>query len=316
LAQRELLVWGDVPAVHPELLSQLPEGVTVCEWGYEGNHPFAERAARLQDAGVPFWMCPGTSSWMSISGRVDNMIENVSGAAAAGVAHGAGGLLVTDWGDMGHHQQPWVSDPGFAVAAAWGWCGPSHADLGADDLATVLDAHCYDDAARQMGRAVVNLGETYRMVVPRPPNMSALALPFFLPQWPMGRGVTDGLNAADLQSVQALVADTTAALGDARPGRADGPLVIEEIAATGAFLDLACTDLLLRLQGDGTLASVAASDRDALATELEIRVEEYRRLWLERFRPGGLSDSTAWFDHLLDCYHSGHAERTWFGPFG
>jgi hypothetical protein len=209
-----------------------------------------------------------------------------------------------------------VSDPGFAVTAAWGWCGASHAGLGESDLATLLDAHCYDDPARQMGQAVVNLGETYRMVVPRPPNMSALALPFLLPQWPMGRGVTDGLSAADLEAVQSLVDAATVALVDARPGRADGPLVIEEISATGAFLDLACADLLLRLRGDGTLASVPPTDRDALATALEARMEEYRRLWLERFRPGGLSDSTAWFEHLLDCYRSGHAERTWFGPFG
>ncbi len=43
---------------------------------------------------------------------------------------------------------------------------------------------------------------------------------------------------------------------------------------------------------------------------------EYRRLWLERFRPGGLDDSMAWFDHLLDCYRTGTAERSWFGPFG
>ena len=136
LAGRELLVWGDVPAVHPELLGELPDGVTVCEWGYEGNHPFEQRTARLEDAGVPFWVCPGTSSWMSIAGRIDNMIENVSAAAIAGVAHGAEGLLVTDWGDFGHHQQPFVSDPGFATAAAFGWCGASHAGLDADDLAT------------------------------------------------------------------------------------------------------------------------------------------------------------------------------------
>ncbi len=47
LAERELLVWGDVPAIHPELLGELPDGVTVCEWGYEANHPFDERAERL-----------------------------------------------------------------------------------------------------------------------------------------------------------------------------------------------------------------------------------------------------------------------------
>ena len=114
LAGRELLVWGDVLAADPDLLAGLPDGVTVCEWGYEDNHPFAERAERLAAAGVPFWMCPGTSSWLSISGRVENMIGNIRSAAVAGIAHGATGILTTDWGDMGHHQQPVVSEPGFA----------------------------------------------------------------------------------------------------------------------------------------------------------------------------------------------------------
>ncbi len=316
LAGRELLVWGDVPAVHPELLAELPDGVTVCEWGYEANHPFEERTARLADAGVPFWVCPGTSSWMSLSGRVDNMIGNVGAAAAAGVAHGASGLLVTDWGDMGHHQQPCVSDPGFAAAAAFGWCSDTHADLSGEDVAALLDVHCYDDAERTTGRAVVSLGQTYRMVVPRPPNMSALALPFLLPQWPMGKGVTDGLTRSDLDAVRRLLDDTAVAIGRARPGRADGALVIEEITATASLLRLACSDLECRLRGDGTLASVPAAERTALATQLVSLIEEYRRLWLGRFRAGGLPDSTAWFDHLLDCYRTGRAERSWFGPFG
>ncbi|HEY5024249.1 MAG TPA: family 20 glycosylhydrolase [Acidimicrobiales bacterium] len=316
LANRELLVWGDVPAVHHELLAELPDGVTVCEWGYEANHPFEQRTARLEAAGVPFWVCPGTSSWTSISGRVDNMIGNIAAAATAGVAHGADGLLVTDWGDMGHHQQPCVSDPGLAAAAAFGWCAASHAGLGADDLATLLDVHCYDDPSRQTGRAVVGLGQAYRMIGPRPPNMSALALPYLLPQWPMGRGVTDGLSASDLDAVRTLVHDTLAALERARPGRGDGPLVLEEVAATADTLDLACRDLDLRLRGDGTLASIPDADRDALATELGVRIEVYRRLWLERCRPGGLSDSTAWFEHLLSCYRTGRADRSWFGPFG
>jgi hexosaminidase len=316
LSGRELLVWGDVPGVHPELLDELPDGVTVCEWGYEGNHPFEERAARIEEAGVPLWVCPGTSSWMSISGRTDNMIENIRAAARAGVAHGASGLLVTDWGDMGHHQQPCVSDPGFATAAAFGWCVDANADLLAAELAILLDVHCYDDPAGETGRAVVGLGETYTMVAPRPPNMSALAFPFLLPQWPAGRGATDGLTTADLQAAQARLDDTVAALGRARPGRADGTLVIDEIVATAALLGLSCHDGVLRLRGDGTLASIPAADRESLATELGARIEEYRRLWLERCRPGGLADSTAWFEHLLGCYRTGTADRSWFGPFG
>ena len=278
--------------------------------------PSSSAPRQLEEAGVPFWVCPGTSSWMSISGRVDNMIENIGSAATAGVAHGAGGLLVTDWGDMGHHQQPCVSDPGFATAAAFGWCVQSHADLDADELAALLDAHCYDDPTGLTGRAVVGLGQTYRMIVPRPPNMSALALPFLLPQWPMGKAVTDGLTTTDLDAVGSLLDDTDAALEGARPRRADGRLVIDEIRATAALLRLSGHDLALRLGGDGTLASVSQADRDGLAAELGPRVEEFRRLWLERFRPGGLADSTAWFDHVLDCYRTGHADRAWFGPFG
>jgi hexosaminidase len=316
LAGRELLVWGDVPAVHPELLDELPDNVTVCEWGYEANHPFDERTARIEDAGVPFWVCPGTSSWMSISGRTHNMLENIRAAAVAGAGRGAGGLLVTDWGDMGHHQQPCVSDPGFAAAAAFGWCVDANADLEAPELAILLDVHCYDDPSGETGRAVVALGETYRMIAPQPPNMSVLAFPFLLPQWPMGRAATEGLTEADLRAVEALLDDTVEALGRTRPGRPDATLVVDEILATAALLRLSCRDAVLRLRADGSLASIPAAEREHLGAELEARMAEYRRLWLERFRPGGLSDSTAWFEHLLGCYRTGTTDRSWFGPFG
>jgi len=316
LAGRELLVWGDVLASHPDLLAELPPGVTVCEWGYEDNHPFEERTARLAAAGVPFWVCPGTSGWTSIAGRVDNMMGNVRAAAAAGAAHGARGLLTTDWGDMGHHQQPPVGDPGYAAAAALGWCVDAHAGLGPDDLATLLDAHCYDDPAGETGRAVVTLGRVCRMVVPRPPNMSALALHLLLPQWTVGKALTAGLTTADLQAVESVLDDTVARLGRARPDRPDGDLVTRELGATVALLRLSCHDAGMRLGGDGALGSLGTEQRRALADELTAYVDVHRGLWLERFRPGGLADSTAWFEHLLACYRDGTTEQAWFGPFG
>jgi hypothetical protein len=316
LADRELLVWGDMPALHPDLLGSLPDGVTVCEWGYEDNHPFDERAARLADAGVPWWVCPGTSSWMSVSGRVDNMLGNVAAAARAGVAHGATGLLVTDWGDMGHLQQPPVSDPGLASTAAFGWCADAHRHLDVDTLGALLDAHCYDDPTGSTGRAVVDLGRTARMVTPRPPNMSALALHLLLPQWTVGTGLTAGLEVSQLDRVESLLDDTEARLAQARPGRADGAVVTDELRATAALLRLSCHDARLRLAGDGTLGPVPPEARRALANELADYIDEHRRLWLARFRPGGLSDSTAWLEHLADCYRAGEADRSWFGPSG
>ena len=112
---REMLMWGDIVASHPERLGELPDGVTVCEWGYEDGHPFAERAELLASAGRPFWLCPGTSSWNTLVGRTTNMVGNIRGAAVAAVDAGADGLFVTDWGDNGHLQPLAVSEPGFAL---------------------------------------------------------------------------------------------------------------------------------------------------------------------------------------------------------
>jgi len=287
-----------------------------CEWGYEDNHPFAERTARLADAGVDFWVCPGTSSWLSLAGRVDNMLGNIAAAARAGVADGAGGLLVTDWGDMGHLQQPPVSDPGFAAAAAFGWCGDAHADLDATELAVLLDVHCYEDTAGRVGAGVVALGQACRMVAPRPPNMSALALHLLLPQWRVGRALTEGLTVADLDAVESMTTQVRDALGHHTMQRPDGDVVHDELGATAGLVALACRDARLRLEGDGTLASLTVSSRAALAGELEDYLARHRRLWLERFRPGGLDDSAAWLEHLLGCYRTGEADPTWFGPFG
>ena len=78
-----MLVWGDVPAIHPDLLPELPDGVTVCEWGYEDNHPFAERTARLADAGRGLLGVPGHLELaVDLAGRVDNMLGNIAARRA------------------------------------------------------------------------------------------------------------------------------------------------------------------------------------------------------------------------------------------
>jgi len=314
MAGRQPLVWGDVLAADPDLLSSVPEGVTVCEWGYEDNHPFAERAAALAAAGLPFWMSPGTSSWLSISGRVENMLGNIASAARAGLSHGATGMLTTDWGDMGHHQQPVVSEPGFAAAAAFSWCAESHHGLDPGGLASLLDVHGFDDPAGALGRAVVGLGRIPRMLTPQVPNMSALVFTILLPQWRVGRGATRGLTADDLDRVDGTLDDALAGVARARPRRPDGTRLLDETRATVALLRLASGDARRRLAGDGSLRSVGAADRRVLGSELEAVVAEHRRLWTEAFRPGGLEDSVAWFDHLAACYRTGEADGDWFGP--
>ncbi len=188
----EMLMWGDMLAGQPELLARLPSGVTVCEWGYDDWHPYDERCAALAGAGLPFWVAPGTSSWMSILGRVTNARNTCQRAASAAIAHGAAGYLNTDWGDLGHLQQPVISEPGFAYGAAVSWCLESNADL---DLAAALSAHVFRDPTGGLADAVLSLGDAHRLVTPQFPNMSTLVMNLYYPQLPVGRGLTKGLSA-------------------------------------------------------------------------------------------------------------------------
>jgi hexosaminidase len=323
LQGRELLVWGDLPAGHrelgPRLADSLGDSVTICEWGYEGNHPFAERMEMLERAGLNRWVCPGTSSWMSITGRAFDMLENISNAARAGVHGGAEGLLVTDWGDFGHHQYLPVSYPGFAASADLSWCSSvsdSRPELDLEMIARLLAAHCFDDPSGRVGEALVALGSVHRLIGPQPPNMSPLVGNILFPQLPVGRVITPGLESSELDNVDAAIDEALGSLDGARPGHDDGGLVLEEIRAGAAWLEFASADARSRLDGDGSLSSIPAGRRAELGVMCRSLQDSHRRLWLERNRPGGLDDSLAWLEHIDECYVSGHAPPGWFGPNG
>jgi hexosaminidase len=83
---RRMRFWGDIIIEHPELVPELPQDVTVLEWGYEADHPFAEHAATFASSKLPFYVCPGTSSWNSIGGRTENCLANIDGAVRHGLA--------------------------------------------------------------------------------------------------------------------------------------------------------------------------------------------------------------------------------------
>ena len=73
--------WGDIIIQYPELIGKLPENVVPLEWGYEADHPFDDHCKSFAQAGLPFYICPGTSSWRSITGRSKNCLENLKNAA-------------------------------------------------------------------------------------------------------------------------------------------------------------------------------------------------------------------------------------------
>jgi hexosaminidase len=297
-------------AVRADLLGRLPGGVTVCEWGYDDWHPFDERCAVLAESGVPFWVAPGTSAWLTILGRVTNARATCRKAAEAALAHGATGYLNTDWGDQGHLQQPVISEPGLAYGAAVSWCLEANADL---DLGAALSAHVFGDPTGGLADALLALGDAHRLVTPQFPNMSTLVMNLYYPQLPVGRGMTEGITLEELAAVEACFDAARGSLGRARPERTDTPELVDQVAFSIDLVALLVGDARARLGVDGHLASVPPDERARLGDELDALIERYRALWRAHNRPGGLDDSVAWLQHLRTAYRSGQTDPTWGG---
>ena len=293
---RRMQFWGDIVLSHPDLIRELPRDVIALDWGYEADHPFELDGRRFAEAGIPHYVCPGTSAWLSLAGRAENAFGNLRSAAQAGLAHGAGGLLVTDWGDRGHWQPLPVSFPALAYGAALAWCEPSNRDL---DVPAALDAHAFFDAAGEAGRAAVALGKVYLETGVTIPNASVLALLLLEPDLPLDRAPFDGLSIERLDAARFAADRALSRIERARMARADAELVVREWRLSAAMVGHACSLGAARLRsGKGEIERIPSADRRLLAEELDEVMTEYRSIWIERNRPGGLDDSVGRMERL------------------
>lgn len=280
--------WGDIIVSHPDLVAELPKDVIALEWGYEADHPFGEHGRQFAQSGVPFYVCPGTSSWTSLAGRTDNALANLCNAAVNGLGHGAIGYLITDWGDGGHWQAPPVSWLGMAVGAAFAWSVKANAGLPVPES---VSRFAFEDVNGSMGRLAFDLGNVYRAAGYEPPNSSLLYHlivnePELMRQVPVvtQSGLENALRAID---------EAMANLSSEHMARADAVLIRREFENTARLMRYACQRGLQALAGHDP-------DRDPTQrAELAAFLEEYRLLWLERSRPGGLKDSVRRFEELL-----------------
>ncbi len=299
---RTMQFWGDIVLAHPECIDELPKDLVALDWGYEADHPFHDECRRFAEAGLAYYVCPGTSSWLSIAGRTTTMLENVRSAAAAGRIHGARGMLITDWGDHGHWQPFPVSLPGLAYGAAMAWCAETNRDL---PLAEALDRHVFADGSGVVGRALLGLGNAYLDVGALPKNASALALLLLFPDRTLGEGRFAGITREALERTDGRIARIAASLDRARMDRDDAGLIAAELGLSARMLGHACRSGIARLDaGGGPPESLPAAIRGALGDEWEEIVADYRRIWLERNRSGGLADSAGRMESLLRRYRA------------
>jgi hexosaminidase len=277
---RTMQFWGDIIMEHPELVPELPRDVIALEWGYEYDHPFYDHGAKFAASGIPFYVCPGTSSWNSIGGRTDNALGNLLNAAENGLKHGAIGYLITDWGDNGHHQPLPVSYLGYAYGAAVSWYLEGNRNT---DIARAIGIHVFQDPSGAAGKLAYEIGNVYRVFQNRIHNATPYALGTVQPMDKLAITTNSTEIKQALREIDRLAKSTS----KMHTHSADAHLLQRE------FLFV----LSLMRFGVKRIAVSQAKEKDRKSLLAELRPDlrhltaEHKKLWLARNRPGGLDDS-------------------------
>ena len=119
---KQPMFFGDIILAQPETLQELPKDVICMNWDY-APEPRKESAYQLWSQGANQYLCPGVQGWKQTINRLDIAYANIKNMATLAHTYQAAGLLVTEWGDFGHLQDPESSTPGILYSAAMGWNG-------------------------------------------------------------------------------------------------------------------------------------------------------------------------------------------------
>ncbi|MFD2875302.1 glycoside hydrolase family 20 zincin-like fold domain-containing protein [Paenibacillus rhizoplanae] len=286
-AAKTMQFWGDIIIQHPELIPRLPKDIIAMEWGYGDTHPFEADTLKFREAEIPFYVCPGTSSWNSLTGRTDNMLANLRNAAVHGKRNGAIGYLITDWGDFGHWQHLPVSYAGFVYGAALAWNVDGNLET---DVIPYLNHSIFQDRSGLIGQLLLDLGNYYKLESgtshPNDTEMSMLL-----------RSELDNallaakLSGEQLQQLEQYIGSIEVRLGQLALECNDAGLVVEEISNGIHFVRHAVQLTRLKQQLAGRDPQLEAPQVQALMQDLDLLLHQYRQLWTRRNRPGGLERS-------------------------
>jgi hypothetical protein len=252
------------------------------------------------------------------------MIATIETAVTNGVKYGARGMLLTDWGDMGHWQYLPVSYPGFTVGAALSWNSKSRKEM---PLSAFLNSYVFRDENSEMGDLALDLGRYNRYEEFPMFNMTTtmMALQFGLRDKIMISAIFEkvikGINDLmkdlapemitvfkdnysnrhqfDYQGLQKFIDSKEVLLQKTRIKSADSLLVRDEYENALRLIRLGAG---LQSYMDFRSKMSISDQKTQLRSLQDIGVrylEENKRLWLLRNKPGGYDRSTAVLNTLM-----------------
>ena len=321
--------WGDEIIKFPELLKQVPLNSVVMEWGYEADHPFGKNLEKYKTANLPVYVCPGTSSWNSVTGLADKGIANIRNAAEAGLKFQSEGFLNTDWGDNGHWQPLPVSFLGYMYGASVSWGVEENKNI---DIIKNLNIHAFRDSNNVMGQLAMDLGLVYKNITSKKlPNSFITESSFIanlLIRHPNREKDLINIEPSDLKEVDIKINNLISDIDQSRMKRSDSQLIIREYKMAISLLSHACrlgievlpyigkgisnipfqeVIELYRMQMYSPdirmeIFNIPSVKRKLLYEDLTAVITEFKDCWVARNRIGGLNRSIGKFNQLLDWY--------------
>jgi len=276
--------WGDIVLEAPEPASELPETCLGIIWGYEANHPFEKQCQALEESGIPFYVAPGTTSWNSIGGRIQNALFNIDAACRQAIKHDAQGILLTDWGDFGHHHFPFTSYHAITWSSALSW---NQSSKGHFDLNEAVQSAFLYGKSSTTAKAIFDLSEIVNSLGYKPNNRTLLNDLLMS----NGRKLIDQLSHTNNRELKQTGKRLGAFIASMRADQAswkDSDLVSRELMLTSELLEYAIR------KGLNAMSEVDGDSQEERAR----LVGEYRSLWLARNRPGGLDESAAYLEKV------------------
>jgi hypothetical protein len=267
---KRMMFWGDIILKYPKLIKELAKigradlpvsqdarqrvpakfncNLIALNWGYEADHPFDHEMALFAKSKIPFYVCPGTSTWQTLIGRHDNALANLRAAAQAGRKHGAIGYLITDWGDGGHPQPLAVSYLPYLAGASLSWCAKTFDEA---KLIPVLSRDVFKDPTGNAAKAAFTLGRAHRKLNFTIPNETPLGTAIAVPppeqqelfcrnglkhhKWISGKNILAALKEIERQR---------AVLCRAKPSSKAGNVLLHELDLAARMAAQSCQFML------------------------------------------------------------------------
>lgn len=287
------MFWADIALRHADQLHLIPEGAIPLAWGYEADAPFAHARRVLEHRTPAPWFCPGTGCWLSMTGRTANRHANLRAAAIEAASAGSG-MLTCVWGDRGHRQHWPVSLHAIAHGAHESWTG-GDARTPFDPRASSL--HCLNDRTGVLGPWLESLGEADAELSRPHRNTNALFVEMHRPLRDLPADPIRFGSTGEWAIVRDRLGELRASL-DRMPPLTCSELVRRELDHTLWFAELAADKALVCRATPDRMPGGPARIR--LAAELAALAEEHADLWPLRNRPGGLDESAAHYQRLID----------------